>query len=74
MSASSSRTPGLTGSASTLIATAMPTIPAPAWLYTPRQMHPQFHLIPHPLIQLGPGPSAGEPVVGTDQLCQKFVQ
>ena len=33
MSASSSRTPGLTGSASTLIATAMPTIPAPAWLY-----------------------------------------
>jgi hypothetical protein len=26
------RTPGLTGSVSTLIATAAPTIPAPAWL------------------------------------------
>ena len=33
MSASRIRTPGLTESVSTLIATAAPTIPAPAWLY-----------------------------------------
>jgi hypothetical protein len=35
-------------------------------------MQSKVHLIPHPLIRLGPGPAAPATIVGTDQLCQKI--